>query len=90
MVICGIDSHARLRLACVGARCVSLRTRGQDRLESPMGRALPRLITLVGPARAKRITIMCEKMHAAQAAQLGIGRRTGGDWANVGEGAGDG
>ena len=29
--------------------------------------ALPRLISLVGPARAKRITIMCEKMWAEQA-----------------------
>jgi enoyl-CoA hydratase len=34
--------------------------------------ALPRLITLVGPARAKRITIMCEKMHAAQALSWGL------------------
>ena len=31
--------------------------------------ALPRLITLVGPARAKRITIMCEKMPAGSAPQ---------------------
>ncbi len=34
--------------------------------------ALPRLITLVGPARAKRITIMCEKMPAAQALSWGL------------------
>ena len=34
--------------------------------------ALPRLITLVGPARAKRITIMCEKMPAAQALDWGL------------------
>ena len=34
--------------------------------------ALPRLITLVGPARAKRITIMCEKMPAAQALEWGL------------------
>jgi enoyl-CoA hydratase/carnithine racemase len=34
--------------------------------------ALPRLISLVGPARAKRITIMCEKMPAAQALEWGI------------------
>ena len=34
--------------------------------------ALPRLITLVGPARAKRITIMCEKMPSAQALDWGL------------------
>ena len=34
--------------------------------------ALPRLITLVGPARAKRITIMCKKMPAAQALEWGL------------------
>jgi enoyl-CoA hydratase len=34
--------------------------------------ALPRLITLVGPARAKRITILCEKMPASQALQWGL------------------
>ena len=34
--------------------------------------ALPRLISLVGPARAKRITIMCEKMHADQAFSWGL------------------
>lgn len=34
--------------------------------------ALPRLITLVGPARAKRICIMCEKMPAAMAFDWGI------------------
>ncbi len=34
--------------------------------------ALPRLISLVGPARAKRITILCEKMPAAQAMDWGI------------------
>ena len=34
--------------------------------------ALPRLISLVGPARAKRITIMCEKMPAAQALDWGL------------------
>lgn len=34
--------------------------------------ALPRLITLVGPARAKRITILCEKMPAAQALEWGL------------------
>ena len=34
--------------------------------------ALPRLITLVGPARAKRITIMCEKMPASQALDWGL------------------
>jgi enoyl-CoA hydratase len=34
--------------------------------------ALPRLITLVGPARAKRITILCEMMPAAQALDWGL------------------
>lgn len=34
--------------------------------------ALPRLITLVGPARAKRITLMCEKMDAATALAWGL------------------
>jgi enoyl-CoA hydratase len=34
--------------------------------------ALPRLIALVGPARAKRITILCEKMPAAKALDWGL------------------
>ena len=34
--------------------------------------ALPRLITLVGPARAKRICLMCEKMPVAQALDWGL------------------
>lgn len=34
--------------------------------------ALPRLITLVGPARAKRITLMCEKMDAPTALNWGL------------------
>jgi enoyl-CoA hydratase/carnithine racemase len=34
--------------------------------------ALPRLITLVGPARAKRICLMCEKMPAVQAQDWGL------------------
>ncbi|OGL10923.1 MAG: hypothetical protein A3I14_01675, partial [Candidatus Rokubacteria bacterium RIFCSPLOWO2_02_FULL_73_56] len=34
--------------------------------------ALPRLITLVGPARAKRITLMCEKLDAATALAWGL------------------
>jgi enoyl-CoA hydratase len=34
--------------------------------------ALPRLVSLVGPARAKRITILCEKMPAEQAAAWGL------------------
>ncbi len=34
--------------------------------------ALPRLVTLVGPARAKRITLMCEKMDAATALAWGL------------------
>jgi enoyl-CoA hydratase/carnithine racemase len=34
--------------------------------------ALPRLVTLVGPARAKRITLMCEKMDAATALSWGL------------------
>ena len=34
--------------------------------------ALPRLVSLVGPARAKRITILCERMGANQAAEWGL------------------
>lgn len=34
--------------------------------------ALPRLISLVGPARAKRIVLLCEKMSAPQALQWGL------------------
>jgi len=34
--------------------------------------ALPRLITLVGPARAKRICLLCEKMPAEQALSWGL------------------
>lgn len=34
--------------------------------------ALPRLVTLVGPARAKRITILCEKMDADMALDWGL------------------
>lgn len=45
--------------------------------------ALPRLISLVGPARAKRITIMCEKMHAAQALDWGLVDELADDGATV-------
>lgn len=34
--------------------------------------ALPRLITLVGPARAKRICILCERMGASHALDWGL------------------
>tara|TARA_R110002167_G_scaffold77368_5_gene214925 strand:+ start:385 stop:1155 length:771 start_codon:yes stop_codon:yes gene_type:complete len=34
--------------------------------------ALPRLVTLVGPARAKRIVLMCERMGASQALDWGL------------------
>lgn len=34
--------------------------------------ALPRLVTLVGPARAKRITLLCERMDAATALAWGL------------------
>ncbi|MBX3507548.1 MAG: enoyl-CoA hydratase/isomerase family protein [Parvibaculum sp.] len=34
--------------------------------------ALPRLITLVGPARAKRICILCERMSASHALDWGL------------------
>jgi len=34
--------------------------------------ALPRLVTLVGPARAKRITLMCEKLDAVTALAWGL------------------
>jgi enoyl-CoA hydratase/carnithine racemase len=45
--------------------------------------ALPRLISLVGPARAKRITILCEKMPAAQALDWGIVDELADDGATV-------
>jgi enoyl-CoA hydratase/carnithine racemase len=34
--------------------------------------AIPRLVALVGPARAKRIVMLCEKMGAAQALDWGL------------------
>jgi enoyl-CoA hydratase/carnithine racemase len=34
--------------------------------------AIPRLVALVGPARAKRIVMLCEKMPAQQALEWGI------------------
>jgi len=34
--------------------------------------AIPRLVSLVGPARAKRIVMLCEKMPAAQALDWGL------------------
>lgn len=34
--------------------------------------ALPRLVNLVGPARAKRICILCERMYAPQALDWGL------------------
>jgi enoyl-CoA hydratase/carnithine racemase len=34
--------------------------------------ALPRLVTLVGPSRAKQITLLCEKMDAATALDWGL------------------
>jgi enoyl-CoA hydratase/carnithine racemase len=34
--------------------------------------ALPRLVALVGPARAKRITILCERMAAEEAVRWGL------------------
>jgi len=34
--------------------------------------ALPRLISLVGPARAKRIVLLCEKMRAEKALEWGL------------------
>jgi len=34
--------------------------------------ALPRLVTLVGPARAKQITLLCEKMDPAMALDWGL------------------
>ena len=36
--------------------------------------ALPRLVTLVGPARAKRIVLMCERMGAAQGREVAVVR----------------
>ena len=34
--------------------------------------AIPRLVSLVGPARAKRLTILCERLPAAQALVMGL------------------
>lgn len=34
--------------------------------------ALPRLVSLVGPARAKRICLLCEKLPAGQACEWGL------------------
>ena len=34
--------------------------------------ALPRLVTLVGPARAKRIIVLCERMQSGQAFDWGL------------------
>lgn len=34
--------------------------------------AIPRLVSLVGPARAKRLTILCERVPAAQALVIGL------------------
>ena len=34
--------------------------------------AIPRLTTLVGPARAKRLTILCERIGAAEALAIGL------------------
>jgi enoyl-CoA hydratase/carnithine racemase len=34
--------------------------------------ALPRLVTLVGPARAKRIVLLCERMKSPQALEWGL------------------
>ena len=34
--------------------------------------AIPRLVSLVGPARAKRLTILCERIGAAEALSLGL------------------
>ena len=45
--------------------------------------ALPRLITLVGPARAKRIVILCEKMSATQALDWGLIEEIAEDGATV-------
>ena len=45
--------------------------------------ALPRLITLVGPARAKRIVILCEKMPATQALEWGLIEEIAEDGATV-------
>ncbi|MGD9806231.1 MAG: enoyl-CoA hydratase/isomerase family protein [Hyphomicrobiaceae bacterium] len=45
--------------------------------------ALPRLVSLVGAARAKRITILCEKMPAAQALDWGIVDELADDGATV-------
>lgn len=45
--------------------------------------ALPRLISLVGPARAKRICILCEKMDAQTALDWGLVEEVAADGATV-------
>lgn len=45
--------------------------------------ALPRLITLVGPARTKRIVLLCEKMQSAQALEWGLVDELADDGATV-------
>ncbi len=34
--------------------------------------AIPRLVNLVGPAKAKRLTVLCERFGAAQALEIGL------------------
>jgi len=45
--------------------------------------ALPRLVTLVGPARAKRITLLCEKLDAETALAWGLVDELADDGATV-------
>jgi enoyl-CoA hydratase len=45
--------------------------------------ALPRLVNLVGPARAKRICILCEKMNAQTALDWGLVDEVAADGATV-------
>lgn len=45
--------------------------------------ALPRLINLVGPARAKRICLLCEKMNAKTALEWGLAEEVASDGETV-------
>ena len=45
--------------------------------------ALPRLINLVGPARAKRICLLCEKMDARTAVEWGLAEEVAADGETV-------
>ena len=70
-----VGAGVALPLACdwrvMGASCYLYVPEVKIGLNLQWG-ALPRLISLVGPARAKRICILCEKMNAAAALEWGL------------------